>query len=778
MRKIILLCIFVIVSFFTYSAQACDEWIDENGKIMRSWDPIECGLEETQDNSIQQELDKLSDKAEEFSGDFTLKTFSSCAAMDEVMNDYIKDYWENNKSRWDYRYYPTMDFMVDDITEEAEVQTGDAKSVAWGDDFSTTNTQIQWVDESDIIKTDGRYVYYFNNQKKSVFIIDVQDKKNLKLVKQIKIPNNIYSPVLYIDNNRLIIVWGWYIDTNKNTNSWGSFNSKTFTIIFDTSDKSKPVLLKMFVSDGNFSKSRKIWDYLYLLSNKSFDIPYYDFTESGYSDFESSRVMPKSLELTKTQDISKQNTTVNNKKYPYQVTVWDMVDCNEISYSFPDKETFQEVEFSPNFNIISAINIVDVQQEVQTDIIAWNSAEIFMSQENLYITDRQYIKNNFRCAPGMMCIQPFFFWGENTIVHKLNIDKQNVDYQTSALIPGSPLNQYSMDEHEGNFRIITQKYSPEKNTAVHVLDENLELLWSLDWLGKTEDFKSSRFMWDKLFLVTFEQIDPFYVIDMSDDSKPKVLWELKIPWYSTYLHPYDENHIIWIGYDTTQNQWWGTINDGIKLDLYEIDYNRAPAEKIEADENGNFQENLWDIYVVQKFTQTIGEYGSSSEATYNPRMFMWNANKKTLLLPAKVFINEPTDRYKRIDFYQWLYAFNIDANTWISQKYKVTHIDFGNIEEKRLKECSKYSASWNNQVCKELIDGTMYCTQKTQTYVPTYCYADASIWEYKARYSYNYANDYIKRALWIWDAALSISNNAIMTSQLDSGLQIDMLKFD
>lgn len=734
------------------------------------------------DNSIESEISKL--EVEEISGDFSLKTFSSCSAMDEVMNDYIKDYWKNNKNRWNYNYYPTVDFMVDDIMDESldsdeseTVESSKVSNVSAGD-FSSTNTQIQWVDESDIIKTDGKYVYFYNQDKKSIFIWDVQDPKNINIIKEIKIPNNIYSPVLYIDENRLIIVGWWHINTqsNKSDNYYSSYNNtKTFTIVFDTTNIESPSLIKMFVSDWNFSKSRKIWDHIYLLSNKSFDIPYYIFDEEWYKSFDSSVVIPKSMELTKTSDTSKQNTVVNNKKYPYEVTAWDMIDCNEISYSFPDKDSFDEIEFSPNFNIISAINIRDIQQKVETDVIAWNSAEIFMSQDNLYITDRQYIKNNFRCAPGMMCIQPFFFWGSNTIVHKLNIDKQNVDYQTSALIPGSPLNQYSMDEHDGNFRIITQKYSPEKNSAVYVLDKDLKLLWSLDGLGKTEDFKSSRFMWDKLFLVTFEQIDPFYVIDMSNDAQPKVLWELKIPGYSTYLHPYDENHIIWIWYNTTQNKWWGTINDGIKIDLYEIDYNRAPADKVEEDENGNFQQNLWDIYVAQKFTKTIGEYGSSSEATYNPRMFMWNANKNMLLLPAKIFINSPDDQYKKIDFYQGLFGFEINKDTGITQKYKTTHIDFSNLETKRENLCSKYSQT-DDQTCKELIDGTMYCTQKTQQYVPTYCYADSTLWEFKARFAYDYSKDYIKRALWIWDTAISVSTNYIMTSDLQSGETIDTVQ--
>ena len=730
------------------------------------------------DNSIESEINKL--EVKESSGDFTLKTFSSCSAMDEVMNDYIKDYWKSKPQRNYYYDDMVIDEIMDDSLDSNEsetVESSKSSNVSAGD-FSSTNTQIQWVDESDIIKTDGKYVYFYNQDKKSVFIGDVQDPKNIKIIKEIKIPNNISSPVLYIDENRLIIVgWGYIHAKSHKSDNYYSWNtsSKVFTIIFDTTDISNPSLIKMFVSDGDYSKSRKIWDTLYLLSNKSFYVPYYLFDQEWYKAFDSSVIMPKSMELTKTTDVSKQNTLVNNKKYPYEVTAGNIVDCDEISYSFPDKDSFDEIEFSPSFNIISAINIRDIQQNVETDVIAGNSAEIFMSQDSLYITDRQYIKNNFRCAPGMMCIQPFFFWGSNTIVHKLNIDKQNVDYQTSALIPGSPLNQYSMDEHEGNFRIITQKYSPEKNTAVYTLDENLKLLWSLDGLGKTEDFKSSRFMWDKLFLVTFEQIDPFYVIDMSDDSQPKVLWELKIPGYSTYLHPYDENHIIWIWYNTTQNKWWGTINDGIKIDLYEIDYNRAPADKVEEDENGNFQENLWDIYVAQKFTKTIGEYGSTSEATYNPRMFMWNANKNLLLLPAKIFINSPDDQYKKIDFYQGLFSFEINKDTGITQKYKTTHIDFSNLEDKRKDLCSKYSQSWE-ETCKELIDGTMYCAQKTQQYVPTYCYADSTLWEFKARFAYDYSKDYIKRALWIWDTAITVSTNYIMTSDLQSWETIDTIQ--
>ncbi len=81
-------------------------------------------------------------------------------------------------------------------------------------------------------------------------------------------------------------------------------------------------------------------------------------------------------------------------------------------------------------------------------------------------------------------------------------------------------------------------------------------------------------MGDKLYLVTFEQVDPFFVIDVANDRSPTILGELKIPGYSTYLHPYDDSHIIGIGYDTRESQWGGQQNAGIKIDLYEINYDK------------------------------------------------------------------------------------------------------------------------------------------------------------------------------------------------------------
>ena len=97
-------------------------------------------------------------------------------------------------------------------------------------------------------------------------------------------------------------------------------------------------------------------------------------------------------------------------------------------------------------------------------------------------------------------------------------------YINSALLPGSPLTQWSMDEDEnGVFRILTTTWSPEQATHLITLDKNLEKLGTLLNIEPGEQFKASRFMGDKLYLVTFEQIDPLFVIDLASPKSPTII---------------------------------------------------------------------------------------------------------------------------------------------------------------------------------------------------------------------------------------------------------------
>lgn len=742
-----------------------------------------------EDTSIIEELNK--DEVKELDFNFNLKSFESCDSLENVMWEYIKTYWKNNKDKW---RYPIMyrwidgvqlELMEDSMTVEKSansVSSDDSNLLWWWEwDYSKTNIQVEWVDESDIVKTDWKYIYYYNQSDNYVYIVEADE---LKIKKKILLPKSFYNPVLYIWWNKLTIISSWYgNDDYSKMWYWINRNAKTYVIVFDLSNIEKPTLTKLYVADGNLLKSRKIWKYVYVVSNNNFNIPYYDFKYEEDIVVNSNKILPKKIDISKTNDETKQNLKLQWKSLPYNVSTWNIAKCNEIEYVLPDEDTISEYDFSPSYNIISIINTEDTSEEVKTKVIAWSNDEIYMSIDNLYLTSRIYQSYNFSCSTWSYCIMPYYSRWTNTLVHKMNLNWSNLNYQDSTIVPWMPLNQYSMDEYKNDFRIITLTNNWNRNwndshTDLYILDKELKLKSSLNNLWNSEEFKSSRYMWEKLFLVTFKQIDPFFVIDLSDHSNPEVLWELKIPWYSTYLHPYDENHILWLGYDTVENQWWWTVNNGIKLDLYQINYDKKCWDNdLTQDEKDKCEEWIYKwIIVKQKYTKTLWENGSYSEALNNPRMFMWKANDKKLFLPATLYDNYDDDIYRHKDFYQWLITFTIDKDFWIKEDFRITHIDLTWVEEERAEECSKYTPENTEKKCVKLIWWWEYCEDVKYSYVPKYCYADSKISEYVAYKAWNYSKSYVKRALWIGNITYSISDDKIKSSNIDTGEKIDSLE--
>ncbi len=724
--------------------------------------PMSIFASNIEDTSIIDELEK--NTPEKIETSYSLSSFESCDAFEDVIEGYMKTYWENSYRNVRYlNFWGPVMMESESMIMEDSVASPEAKVSWWSDEISQTNTQVIGVDEADIVKTDGNYHYYYNQTEKAVFIVKV-DGSDLDLIKKIKLPSSFYGVELYIDTNRLTVLASSYSQTDYSA-KWYFIdrNTKTYSIVFDTQDKNNPELLKLYSSDWSYKSSRKIGDNLYVVSTNYFNYPYYNISSVDDIEIDARKFLPQKLDISKTDTVSDQNLTIKDKKLPYKARTWNIADCNSISYSFPSEETIKNGWFNPGYNIISVINMRDTSLDVTTKVIAGSNSEIYMSLDNLYMTEGIWSASNFDCPPNAMCAMPFFWGGsQNTLVHKLNIDNQNISYHDSALVPWAPLNQYSMDEYNGNFRIITSQWSPERSTGLYVLDNNLKTISSLTNLAPGETFQSSRFIGDKLFLVTFEQIDPLFAIDLSDVTKPVVLGELKIPWFSTYLHPYDDNHLIGLGYDTQLNQWGGTQTAGVKVDLYKINYDKKCWDSGLTDmqnekcKSGDYK---W-IIVEQLYTETLGWKWSYSEALNNPRMFVWNKNRNTLLLPATLY--EKDDSWRTLDYYNGLFAIEIDKNTGIQVKNKTTHIDVSGIEEKIELECSKYSSSWE-PTCRELRNGELYCEEsKTiNENIPNYCFKDASVWSYIGDKSWEYNTENIQRALYIWDSVYAVSDAQI-----------------
>ena len=213
---------------------------------------------------------------------------------------------------------------------------------------------------------------------------------------------------------------------------------------------------------------------------------------------------------------------------------------------------------------------------------------------------------------------------EKTIIHKISLE--NIKYEGRGEVPGHALNQFSMDEFDNTFRIATttgEVWSGNSLNHLYVLDEQLNIIGKVEDLAKGEKIYSVRFMGKRAYVVTFKKVDPLFVFDLSNPQNPKAVGELKIPGYSDYLHPYDENHIIGIGkdaIDASEAEKSGRDLDfawyqGIKLALFDVTDPANPKE-------------------VSKFN--IGDRGTDSEALYEHKAFLFDKEKELLVIPISL----------------------------------------------------------------------------------------------------------------------------------------------
>jgi uncharacterized secreted protein with C-terminal beta-propeller domain len=252
-----------------------------------------------------------------------------------------------------------------------------------------------------------------------------------------------------------------------------------------------------------------------------------------------------------------------------------------------------------------------------------------------------------------------------TIIHKISIDEDKLEYVAKGSVPGRLLNQFSMDQSGDRFRvattteIYTQYEGTIRSNSVYVLDEQLNTVGALEEIAPDESIFSARFIDDRLYLVTFQQIDPFFVIDLSTDT-PKILGELKIPGFSNYLHPYDEEYIIGIGRDTKEIGEGRVQQLGIKIALFNV-----------ADVNNP---KVADDVI-------IGDSSTHSEALNNHKAFFFDKTRGVLSIPisgdAKSLDGMLSSKMFAPEFNRWngFYVFDLDSSEGFDLKGTITHSD-------------------------------------------------------------------------------------------------------
>jgi len=603
-----------------------------------------------------------------------------------------KMYGENQWGIW-------KGMVLDGAAVEAEAMKSPADSAAaksGATDFSTTNVQVQGVDEADIVKTDGEYIYQVKDRK--ITVTKAYPAEEMKLVNTLAFEGEFYPVEMYLDEEYLVVIGSSNrriplpetekiepdfkelvepesaVDIERKPwiapGIWPpySYQPTTQVRIYDAEEPEKLQLVREFEIEGYYITSRKIESRLYLIANRS--LYYY------IKGIDGKYLVPWYRDSKSSEE-------------------FQPVEPGDIRY-FPDMA-------DANYLMIVALNLDRMDDKVDLSTYLGSGQTVYASRENLYVAVEKWVEEKIgegeaeiqasvngdsvkvdtadetEAVTVRFAARPFVTVKQYTHIYKFALEDGRTEYLARGEVPGRLLNQFSMDEHNGYFRIATtvNDEMPSKNN-LYVLGSSMETVGKIENIAPDERIYSVRFMGDRAYMVTFKTVDPLFVIDLKDPENPTILGELKIPGYSSYLHPYDENHIIGFGMDAVEvalkdenGQVYGTTayQLGMKVALFDVSDVNNP---------------------VEKFHISIGDRGTYSEMLYNHKALLFSREKNILAFPVTVMETKDKwmDRDKTIPNYgefafQGLYVFGLDLENGFTLKARITHLTPDEIKNAR-----------------------------------------------------------------------------------------------
>ena len=547
----------------------------------------------------------------------------------------------------------TGDIMImDSVLESSEMVSSTVKDTNL--DFSSTNVQVEGIDEADIIKTDGTYIYTITDS--TLFIINASQAALAEVIFSLSL--DFQAQGLFIKENQLIVIGQPKTSSKIYFSQTSSF---THINIFDKTQISDLVLEENYTLEGHYKTARMNQEHMYIV------LTHYPQFRNNYP----SPIIMRDQEVStmNSQDIYFFPRIYNHPQliitHSFDLQTGELKESKALTV-----DTLQDVYASHNNIYIAGykrISEYEVQQEVLQNIIF---PKLSTDDKNLIkkiqLTDNNILSSYEKKAKILQIHINYLSsltyedqekyqdtiekqtyeklkelnYLEHTIITKIAYNKEKLSIKETISVPGRINNQFSLDEKEEVLRIATtipRRWSQYKDlqhpssNAVWTYDKNLNLLGKITNIAENEDIFATRYIEDRLYMVTFEQIDPFFVIDLSNPKKPEILGELKLPGFSRYLHPYDENHIIGIGQETTMT---GRIA-GLKISIFDVSDVNKPIEKTN--------------FISQ-------ERHAQSTALYEHKAFLFSREKNLLVIPAH------NHGYDGQESYNGAFLFNISVD--------------------------------------------------------------------------------------------------------------------
>jgi inhibitor of cysteine peptidase len=481
--------------------------------------------------------------------------------------------------------------------------------------YSTTNIQETGVDESDMIKTDGTYLYAAGNRE--VRVISAKPAESMQVISRITVNGRVDS--IYLYNTILTILYvpedgqgiQWAFNDNLKMIDvgmpyWKPVEAKIGVLIADVSSPSDPIIMKDFQADGYFVSSRLTAGKIHVISQFIPKLPplnlWYDGTPSGKeATVESNRATLEPLTLD---------------DYLPSYSLFDGNGVLETSGRLIALGDFIRPETPAGGTIVSVVtmDMNDLTDDFSSIGFIADIHHVYASTQNIYLISTLYQGEPAIKAPMDSDIY-------QTRIYQLDISGEKAAFSAEGLVNGHILNQFSLGEYNDVLRIATTTgYAWDGSAANHVYclkknDGQLAVIGRLENLASGERLYSARFIGDRGFLVTFVEVDPLFTLNLSDPQNPALVGELKVPGYSTYLHPIGDDYLLAIGKDTATDT-GAALYQGLQISIFDISDFTAP--KLVA-------------------TKKIGDRGTDSEALFNHKALTFWPEKNLLALPVSLY---------------------------------------------------------------------------------------------------------------------------------------------
>ena len=511
---------------------------------------------------------------------------------------------------------------ADGIVEKSEAaMAANDEAGTGGGSHSETYTQVDGVDEADIVKTDGTYIYYLSRRGDIVIVkadkgettevarVAPQDVEYEKDGKKSRISENFND--FFLMGDTLAVVGGRYENYDyyqpedgggegvieeevPKTENFATDDGEEITEEPAVTDSSEAAAADEEVMyDGAFVPvSERAFVTVYDIADRSKPVEKFTYEQSGYAL--SSRMVGKYLYLV-----------TNEYLYENDIPWCTGADGSMKKLGIENIKAFPSPS-SESYVIVAAVDTTSSDKKVVSDTkaVLGSSNNIYCTTDTLYVAAETYGEGSGRMVYG---------GSVNTAILRASLKEGKIEFTGTGKVRGYIYGQWAMDEKDGYFRIATTSSKSGKDVNnLFVLDKDMSVKGSVTGFANDEHIEAVRFIGEKAYVITYKQTDPLFIIDLSDPAAPKIEGEVKITGFSTLLHPISSTELLGIGYATeiVNEEFETEATDGMKLALFDISDPSSPKVADSAEFAG-----IW------------------SEAQDNHRAFVVNSEKGYFAVP-------------------------------------------------------------------------------------------------------------------------------------------------